>query len=135
MIDFDASEFFSIFEDLQQDITMLGDLLQDPSFVDDVRTLAANNFDRVWSTQGANIGSDWNGNDLVQTGNLRLSLTTAGSINLMIVGDTVTLTSSVSYARHVDDRYSFYGIDSVFDQEFTALVENYLQTRGQLNWS
>ena len=134
MISFDAASFFGVFQDLEEDLDLLTKILQDPAFVEDLRELVASNFDRVWGSQGANIGSDWDGNTLVRTGRLKLSLTAPGLLNLQIIGDTVLINSSVSYARFVNDRYVFYGVDNTFDAELTRLIEDYLSQRGKLTW-
>jgi hypothetical protein len=134
MISFDAQGFFGIFQDLEEDLSLLANILQDSSFVEELRVLVATNFDRVWGSQGSNIGSDWNGNDLYETGRLKLSLTTPGNLNLQIIGETVLINSSVSYARYVNDRYVFFGVDDTFDAELTQLIERYLSQRGKLTW-
>jgi hypothetical protein len=134
MISFDAASFFGVFQDLEEDLDLLTKILQDSAFIEDLRELVASNFDRVWGSEGANIGSDWDGNTLVRTGRLKLSLTAPGLLNLQIIGDTVLINSSVSYARFVNDRYVFYGVDNTFDAELTRLIEDYLSQRGKLTW-
>ena len=134
MLSFDATSFVQTLEDLQQDALALGNILQDSSFIADLEVLVANNFDRVWGTQGANIASDWNGNSLVKTGNLKLSLTSPGALRLEIIGDTVTISSDVYYDRYVNDLYRFYGVDDTFDSQLSRLIEQYLVREGKLNW-
>ena len=134
MLRIEATGFFETFEKLKNDLSLLSNILQDPAFIADLEVLVANNFDRVWGSQGANIGSDWNGNTLVKTGRLKLSLTAPGAANLQIIGDKVIISSTVYYDQYVNDRYVFYGVDDTFDAELTALIEGYLSQRGELEW-
>jgi hypothetical protein len=135
MIQFDVSGFNAVFEDLEHDMRLLINLLDDPTFLDLLRGLLANNFERVWGSEGANIGSDWNGRTLVKTGRLRASLTRPGQIQFTISNDKVTFTSSVGYDKYVNDMYRFYGVDSTFDSALGDLVNGYLQQYGKLSWS
>lgn len=62
------------------------------------------NFENIWNTRGAAINSDWQGNDLVNTGSLRRSLT-GGTIN--VSGTTISITATPPYASYVNDKYTF----------------------------
>lgn len=135
MIQFDVSGFNAVIEDLEYDMRLLINLLDDPTFLDLLRGLLANNFDRVWVSQGASIGEDWDGRTLVKTGRLRASLTRPGQIQFVISNDKVTFTSGVSYAKYVNDRYTFYGVDNTFDSALGDLVNGYLRQYGKLQWS
>lgn len=134
MIGFETEGFEAVINALDHDMKLLVNLLDDPNFLDLLRGLVANNFDRVWATQGANIGEDWNGRTLVKTGRLRASLTTPGAIDLDIVGDFAVFSSRVSYDRYVDGRYRFYGLDPIFDNALGDLVNGFLQQYGRLTW-
>ena len=135
MISFDVSGFEAVFNDLEHDMRLLINLLDDPTFLDLLRGLLANNFDRVWGSQGASIGEDWNGRTLVKTGRLRASLTRPGQIQFTISNNQVTFTSGVSYSKYVNDMYRFYGVDDTFDNALGDLVNGYLQQYGKLQWT
>jgi len=134
MISFDVSRFGAVFDDLEHDMRLLINLLDDPTFLDLLKGLLANNFDRVWGSRGANISEDWNGRTLVRTGRLRASLTRPGQIQFTVTNNQVTFTSGVSYAKHVNDMYVFYGVDSTFDSALGDLINGYLQQYGKLTW-
>jgi len=135
MISFDVSGFEAVFNDLEHDMRLLINLLDDPTFLDLLRGLLANNFDRVWGSQGASIGENWNGRTLVKTGRLRASLTRPGQIQFTISNNQVTFTSGVSYSKYVNDMYRFYGVDDTFDNSLGDLVNGYLQQYGKLQWT
>jgi len=135
MIRFDVSGFEAVIGKLQHDMQLLINLLDDPTFIDLLRGLLANNFDRVWSSKGASIGEDWDGRTLVKTGRLRASLTRPGQIQFTISGNEVTFTSGVGYDRYVNDTYRFYGVDNTFDNALGDLVNGYLKQYGQLQWT
>ncbi len=135
MIQFDTRGFEALFSDLQHDMSLLINLLDDPTFLDLLRGLLANNFERVWGSGGSSIGEDWNGRTLVKTGRLRASLTRPGQIQFTISNNQVTFTSGVSYAKHVNDLYRFYGVDQTFDSALGDLVNGYLQQYGRLEWT
>jgi hypothetical protein len=134
MIKFNGDDLVRTMGYLEEDLITLSKMIDDPSFINSLKLLVASNFDRVWASEGSNINQDWNGRTLVKSGRLKLSLTTPGSLNLTIIGDQVLIQSSVNYARYVNDRYVFYGVDETFDQELTMLVQNYLSQRGKLKW-
>jgi len=135
MISFDVRGFEAVFNDLEHDMRLLINLLDDPTFLDLLRGLLANNFDRVWGSQGASIGENWNGRTLVKTGRLRASLTRPGQIQFTISNNQVTFTSGVSYSKYVNDMYRFYGVDDTFDNALGDLVNGYLQQYGKLQWT
>ena len=134
MIQFDFSDLQQWAEDIQHDISLLEEMVSDEDFVRSLEQLVAQNFDRVFDTGGNNIGSDWDGNDLVDTGRLKLSLTSIGEMNIQVTGDTLVFQSNVSYSSFVNDNFRFYGVDDKFDSELTQLVTHYLQTKGRLSW-
>jgi len=134
MISFDFTELTQWADDLQSDIALLEDMAQDQGFLRSLEELVAQNFDRVFDTEGANIGSDWDGNDLVDTGRLKVSLTSIGEMNIQIVGDTIIFSSGVSYSSFVNDNFRFYGIDDEFDSALSDLVTDYLRQNGKLDW-
>ena len=134
MIGFETEGFEAVVEALDHDIKLLANLLDDSNFLDLLTGLVANNFDRVWRSEGASIGEDWNGRTLVKTGRLRASLTTPGAIDLQVVGDFAVFSSRVSYDRYVDGRYRFYGVDPIFDSALGDLVNGFLKQYGRLQW-
>ena len=135
MIGFETEGFEAVVEALDHDIKLLVNLLDDSNFLDLLTGLVANNFDRVWRSEGASIGEDWDGRTLVKTGRLRASLTRPGQIQFTISGNEVTFTSGVGYDRYVNDAYRFYGVDNTFDNALGDLVNGYLQQYGQLQWT
>lgn len=134
MISFDFTELTQWSEDLQHDIALLEGLSQDDDFMRSLEELVAQNFDRVFDTEGSNIGEDWGGNDLVDTGRLKVSLTSVGEMNIQVVGDSIVFSSNVPYSSFVNDNFRFYGVDESFDEELTQLVTEYLQRKGELDW-
>lgn len=124
-----------LLEDLRHDSSILVGLASNQAFIDDLRDIVANNFDRVFDTRGSNIGSNWNGNDLVRSGELKLSVTSPGRLDVQLVGNAVVFSSTVNYSKHVNNRYEFFGIDDTFNRELGNLVSNYLQDSSKLNWS
>lgn len=84
--------------------------------------------ERIWATQGANIGADWQGNTLVDTGALRDSMS---SVQLMRMGDTLVWASDLDYAEYVDERYEIYGVDEELKrrviEEFATYVDDKLK--------
>lgn len=135
MIDFDFTELSQWAEDLKHDVELLEDMAQDDDFLRSLEQLVAQNFDRVFDTEGSNIGSDWDGNDLVDTGRLKVSLTSVGEMNIQVAGDTIIFSSNVSYSSFVNDNFRFYGVDDEFDAELSDLVTDYLKRRGKLDWN
>jgi len=81
------------------------------------------------------IGEDWEGHDLVRTGNLRNSLTTASRIRVTRVGSLVFFGSDVSYAEYVNDDYTFIGLSDPAQQAINNVVTQWLEVKGNLPWS
>ena len=134
MIDFDFSDLQQWAEDIQHDISLLEEMVSDEDFVRSLEQLVAQNFDRVFDTGGNNIGSDWDGNDLVDTGRLKLSLTSIGEMNIQVSQGMLIFQSNVSYSSFVADNFRSYGVDDEFDEKLTRLVTEYLQRNGRLSW-
>ena len=135
MLTFDTSEIQDLVSALEHDGTLLQNLIQDDVFLDRLTELVSENFDRVFATKGSNIGEDWNGNTLVKTGNLKLSLTSPNRLNVQVFGNAVTFSSTVYYAGYVNDLYVFYGTDNEFDRALSLLVTNFLRDYGELEWT
>ena len=134
MLTFDTSEIQDLVSALEHDGTLLKNLIQDDVFLDRLTELVSENFERVFDTKGFNIGEDWNGNTLVKTGNLKLSLTSPNRLNVQVFGNAVTFSSTVYYAGYVNDLYVFYGVDNEFDRALSRLVTNFLRDFGELEW-
>lgn len=87
----------------------------------DLQTMVNENNERVWATQGTNIGGNWEGNTLVATGALKGSLVNA---SLMIVGDSIVWSSDLDYAEFVDQKFKIYGAD---DKLLMDIAEGFVQ--------
>jgi len=134
MLDFQTSDLEDLIESIEHDSNLIRNIIQDSSFIDQLTDLVAENFDRVFATEGSNIGEDWNGNTLVKTGTLKLSLTSPSSLSVQVFGDSVTFSSTVFYAGYVNDMYTFTGVDSQFDADLSNLVTDFLKQNGKLDW-
>jgi len=134
MLSFDTSDLSSLSAAIDHDTELLSNLITDNEFIDRLTNLVSENFDRVFSTEGSNIGENWNGRSLVKTGNLKLSLTSPSRLNVQVFGNEVTFSSTVYYAGYVNDLYVFYGVDNIFDMELSNLVTDFLKDYGQLEW-
>ena len=134
MLAFDTSEIKDLVSALENDGVLLQNLIQDDVFLYRLTKLISKNFDRVFATKGSNIGSNWNGNTLVKTGNLKLSLISPNRLNVQVFGNAVTFSSTVYYAGYVNDLYVFYGVDNEFDRALSRLVTNFLRDYGELEW-
>jgi hypothetical protein len=119
----------------QHDAQILSSITKDPYFIQRAEEIIAQNFDEVWDSEGGVIGSDWNGRDLVQTGNLRDSLTNGGSLKVTISGNMIIFGSTVEYAQYVNDDYPFFGFTQYTAQRLGDLIGEFLQIRGELDWS
>ena len=134
MLTFDTSGIQDLVSALEHDARLLQNLIQDDVFLDRLTELVSENFERVFGSKGSNIGEDWNGNTLVKTGNLKLSLTSPNRLNVQVFGNAVTFSSTVYYAGYVNDLYVFYGVDNEFDRALSRLVTNFLRDYGELEW-
>ena len=134
MLAFDAGEMQDLVSALEHDGALLQNLIQDDVFLDRLTELVSENFERVFGSQGSNIGEDWNGRTLVKTGNLKLSLTSPNRLNVQVFGNAVTFSSTVYYAGYVNDLYVFYGVDNEFDRALSRLITNFLRDYGELEW-
>ena len=134
MLTFDTSGIQDLVSALEHDARLLQNLIQDDVFLDRLTELVSENFERVFGSQGSNIGEDWNGRTLVKTGNLKLSLTSPNRLNVQVFGNAVTFSSTVYYAGYVNDLYVFYGVDNEFDRALSRLVTNFLRDYGELEW-
>ena len=135
MFSIDLTELNDVMQDLQHDMLLLEDMLDDPYFVQRAEEIISDNFQGIWASKGGDIGADWNGYDLVQTGNLRDSLTNTARLRVIQVGNVITFGSNVDYAPYVNDRYRFFGVTQYTALELSDLVGEFLRVRGRLNWS
>lgn len=135
MIRVDVSDFKDVIRDLTSDMGGLQQYLRSTGFETELRELVGQNFEVVWSSKGAVIGENWDGNTLVDTGNLRDSLTTPGRLNVTQVGDRLVFSSDASYAPYVNARFSFYGLSPQTESAIVELINRWLKTYGQLRWS
>lgn len=136
MFSVDYSELVELVDDLEHDLNMVKDLADDDTFVEELRTIMADNFGDIWVTKGRAIGSDWNGKTLVQTGNLRDSLRNEMRLRVRRVGpNLLVFDSSVFYAQYVNQLYRFYGITDEAEGDMASAVGAVLRKKGKLNWS
>ena len=136
MFSIDYSELVELVDDLEHDLNMVKDLADDDTFVEELRTIMAENFSDIWVTKGQAIGSDWNGKSLVQTGNLRDSLRNEMRLRVRRVGpNLLVFDSSVFYAQYVNSLYRFYGITDEAEGDMASAVGAVLRKKGKLNWS
>lgn len=119
----------------QRDLLLLANINDDAFYIDQLREIIAGNFQSVWNSDGSIIGEDWDGNDLVRTGNLRNSLTSASRIRVTRVGSLVFFGSDVSYAEYVNDDYTFIGLSDQAQQAINNVVTQWLEVKGNLPWS
>jgi hypothetical protein len=116
------------------DIASLDSILSDPKFISDLRVVIAENYDDIWDSQGAAIGEDWNGRDLIQTGRLKASLTVPGQIDIQIFGDSIVFGTTVPYATDVSQGITFAGITNETPNAISELIAKYLNENGQADW-
>jgi len=136
MFTFDFTELVELVDDLEHDLNMVKDIADDDMFVEELRTIMADNFGDIWVTKGRAIGSDWNGRTLVQTGNLRDSLRNEMRLRVRRVGpDLLVFDSSVFYARYVNQMYRFYGVTDEAEGDIASAVGAVLRQKGKLRWS
>lgn len=128
------NELGGIINLLIQDMYSLKILEQNAYFIERLKLIVAENFSSVWNSEGSIINESWKGRDLVDTGNLRSSLTNARRLKLTQVGSLIIVSSEVSYAEWVNDDYKFYGISSESQQKLTSLIGEYLKANGNINW-
>ena len=136
MFTFDFTELVELVDDLEHDLNMVKDIADDDMFVEELRTIMADNFGDIWVTKGRAIGADWNGRTLVQTGNLRDSLRNEMRLRVRRVGpDLLVFDSSVFYARYVNQMYRFYGVTDEAEGDIASAVGAVLRQKGKLRWS
>ena len=136
MFAFDYRELIELVDDLEHDLNMVKDIADDDTFVEELRSIMADNFGDIWVTKGRAIGSDWNGRTLVQTGNLRDSLRNEMRLRVRRVGpNLLVFDSSVFYAQYVNQLYRFYGVTDEAEGDIASAVGAVLRQKGRLNWS
>jgi hypothetical protein len=136
MFSIDYTELVELVDDLEHDLNMVKDIADDDTFVEELRTIMADNFGDIWVTKGRAIGSDWNGKTLVQTGNLRDSLRNEMRLRVRRVGpNLLVFDSSVFYSQYVNSLYRFYGITDEAEGDMASAVGAVLRKKGKLNWS
>ncbi len=89
-----------------------------------MRKVVTSNFRRVWASKGSNIGSDWNGNDLIKSGQLFATLTDGSNISFQ--GSQINIVANTPYASFVNARYPFMELDA------RAMNELFLSYTGEL---
>lgn len=74
----------------------------------EVEQILADNFEEIWDSEGAAIGSDWKGRDLYQTGTLYNTLVSGGFTRTTLpYGFSVTVGQPYTY---VAAEYPFLGL-------------------------
>lgn len=122
-----------VFENIQDDLENLDAYLAG-GVVDDLRDIVADNYQDVWSSKGAAINSNWNGNTLVKSGRLRNSLTNPNQLQVRQAGGLISFGTSVPYGKYVNAMYRFEGLTSEAIGQIDDLVEEFLDTRTKANW-
>ena len=88
--------------------------LQQPLTNEEERDIAdaiQDNFEEVWSSKGASIGSPWGNNvDLVETGALRNQMTSGR--NFRITKNQIIISSTLPYSSFVDKKYPFMDLSA-----------------------
>tara|TARA_R100001198_G_C5239095_1_gene216451 strand:+ start:1907 stop:2320 length:414 start_codon:yes stop_codon:yes gene_type:complete len=128
-------ELLGLLDDLESDLTSLGMLPEEHTFVNLMTDVVAENFSEVWDSQGAAIGEFWNGRTLVKSGNLRGSYSSPTRLRVSVQGDTITFGSNVSYAPYVNDMYTFQGITQSTSGKVSGIVDKWLQENAKLQWN
>jgi hypothetical protein len=88
--------------------------LQQPLTSEEERNIAdaiKDNFEEVWATKGASIGSRWENNvDLVETGALRNQMTSGR--NFRINKNQIIISATLPYSSFVDKKYPFMDLSA-----------------------
>ncbi len=134
MIKFDFSDLSAVLDDVQDDLEGLENYI-DRGMELDLRNVVAESYTDIWRTRGAAIDSDWNGNDLVQSGRLRNSLTKPSALVVRRSGNVLTFGTAVPYGKYVNERYRFEGLVPGTEERIAELIEEYMDTRTKLNWN
>ncbi len=127
-------ELLGLLDDLDSDLTSLGMLPEEHTFVNLMTDIVADNFSEVWNSQGAAIGESWNGRTLVDSGNLRGAYSSPTRLVVSVQGDTITFGSNVPYAPYVNDLYQFVGVTQGTAADFGNAVDQWLRQNGKLQW-
>lgn len=135
MLDINLSGLNRIFDNLTGDVSEFSQWLRSSEFQSELREIMGENFEIIFDSDGGAIGSDWDGNDLVDTGALKESLTNPSRLKVQVSGDRIIFSSDESYAPYVNDRYKFYGVAPQTQNKIVDLIENYLPRRGKLQWT
>lgn len=122
-----------IFQNMKEDLAALDTYLAGP-VVSDLRGIVAENYQDIWSSKGAAISSDWNGNTLVKSGRLRSSLTNPSRLVVRQSGGLISFGTSVPYGKYVNNMYRFEGLTAEAVGQIDDLVEDFLDNRTQANW-
>ena len=122
-----------VFENIQDDLENLDAYLAG-GVVDDLRDIVADNYQDVWSSKGAAINSNWNGNTLVKSGRLRNSLTNPNQLQVRQAGGLISFGTTIPYGKYVNAMYRFEGLTAEAIEQIDDLVEEFLDTRTKANW-
>ena len=133
-MELDLSQLEAVIDDLNHDLGLLQELEDNQVFRAEVQKILQKNFTDIWATRGAAINESWDGHTLVQTGNLRNSLTT-NRLQIRVIGNRLYFESNVSYAPYVNDLYRFYGITPTAADALDDAVSEVLKKNGKLRWS
>ncbi len=77
----------------------------------DIADVIQDNFEEVWSSKGASIGSPWKNNvDLVETGALRNQMTSGR--NFRITKNQIIISSTLPYSSFVDKKYPYMDLSA-----------------------
>lgn len=82
---------------------------------------------RIWQTKGGEIGSDWQGHTLIDTGKLFDSLNSE-QIEISGNGTKLVYTSNVDYSKYVDEKYGIYGFSSTLEIQLDTVIRKFIIT-------
>ena len=134
MLKMDMSEMIGLAGRLKHDARLIQRAMQDQQFIDHIRDIVKQNFRDVWASKGAAIDQDWAGRTLVQTGNLRNSLTT-DRIEMRVINGVLTFESRVTYSKFVNDMYTYYGLTDKAQRQIQGESIGWLlKNQGRLRW-
>jgi len=135
MLSMNFSDMVGLTSRLKHDVRLVQRAMSDQQFIDYIRDIIKQNFKDVWASQGAAINENWNDKTLVDTGNLRSSLTT-NRIQLRVVNGVLTFESDVSYSKFVNDMYVFYGLTDKARTDIQGESIGWLlKNQGRLRWT
>jgi hypothetical protein len=94
-----------------------------------INEILAEQGQRTWDTKGGEIGANWGPYDLVDTGELRESMTNPNRIKVKGFGTTFSVESDVDYAVYVNERWGrIYGMSQTTKDQIEEAIRKYVLT-------